>query len=304
MANKPNFLIAGMAKCGTTSLAAYLQQHPEVFISDHKEPRFFTSAAGKFPEGGPKDHLVKDWYVKDWESYLELFADAQHKAIGEASADTLYFYKETIPLIKEHLGDPKIIIILRNPVKRAFSAYTHLVRDQREPLSFESAVDAEPNRIANNWELIYHYKAVSTYYECVKAFLQAFSQVKVVFTHELSKQPQKTMHEIFEFLEVHTNLDVNTNMEYNVSGMPKNQLLHNSLQSETWLRKAVRPIARAIFPSQEARSSAVAWLSRKNIDKMSIGPVIEEELYEYFKPDVEQLEGLLKVDLSSWKKSS
>lgn len=302
MSRKPDFLIAGMAKCGTTSLAAYLQQHPEVFITEHKEPRFITSACGKFPEGGPKDHLVKDWYVKDWDEYLSLFENATETVAGEASADTLYFYKDTIPVIKKYLGDPQIILILRNPVKRAFSAYTHLVRDQREALSFESAVDAEPNRIKDNWELIYHYKSVSMYYDCVKAFMDNFTNVKVVINEDLRKKPRETMHELFRFLGVSDNLDINTNQDHNVSGMPKSQVIHNSLQSETWLRKAVRPLARLIFPTEELRSSAVAWLSAKNIDRMTIPPVMEDELYAYFREDVEKMEGLLGRELKSWKR--
>ncbi len=60
----PNFLIAGMAKCGTSSLAQYLQQHPEVFISKQKEPRYFSSQCMPFPINGPKGDKLEDWYVK------------------------------------------------------------------------------------------------------------------------------------------------------------------------------------------------------------------------------------------------
>ena len=56
--------------------------------------------------------------------------------MGEASPDTMYFYKDTVPKIKETLGDIPIIIMLRNPVERAFSVYMYLRRDSREKLSF------------------------------------------------------------------------------------------------------------------------------------------------------------------------
>ena len=75
----------------------------------------------------------------------------------QASADTLYYYKSTVPFIKDFLGEPKILIILRNPVKRAFSAYKHLVRDGREHLTFEEGLIEEPDRISKNYELIYFY---------------------------------------------------------------------------------------------------------------------------------------------------
>ena len=144
----PNFLLVGAAKCGTSSLHKYLDQHPEIFMSKHKEPRFISSQATPFPLNGPGDHKVEAWYVKNYDDYEKLFEGAgEYPAVGESSADTLYFYKGTIPVIKKYLGDPKIVIMLRNPVKRAFSAYQHLVRDLREDLSFEEGLEREPERI-------------------------------------------------------------------------------------------------------------------------------------------------------------
>ena len=57
-----------------------------------------------------------------------------------------------------------------------------------------------------------------------------------------------------------------------------------------------------IFPTEELRTSAVAWLSAKNIDRMTIPPVMEDELYAYFREDVEKMEGLLGRELKSWKR--
>ncbi len=109
--------------------------------------------------------------LKSFEAYKALFEGVTENAIGEASADTIYFHKCTIPIIKEKLGDPKIIIILRNPAKRAFSAYQHLVRDERESGSFQEALSKEAYYIENNYELIHHFRAVSHYYEHVQALL-------------------------------------------------------------------------------------------------------------------------------------
>lgn len=114
----PNLLLVGAAKCGTSSLHKYLDQHTGIFMSKVKEPRFISSQVTPFPLNGPGDHKVEAWYVKNYEDYLKLFEEAGDKqAVGESSADTLYFYKGTIPVIKQYLGDPKIIIMLRNPVK-------------------------------------------------------------------------------------------------------------------------------------------------------------------------------------------
>lgn len=302
MTVKPNFLIVGMAKCGTSSLAQYLQQHPDVFITKHKEPRYFSSQCMQFPMGGPKDKQVESWYVKDWDQYLKMFESASGEAIGEASADTLYFHSCTIPLIKEKLGNPKIIIILRNPVKRAFSAYQHLIRDERESGSFEEALEKETERIQDNYELIYHYKKVSQYYEPVKAFMESFNKVKVILNEDLQHDTDNCLKDVFQFLEVDLEQKIEYDLRFNVSGKPKNRILHESLQSETKIRKMVRPFARLVFPTEEKRKRMVTWLSGKNMNRLRLQDETAKELYTFFQEDTEKLKALLGKDLSQWEK--
>src|SRR5690606_32883708 len=116
------------------------------------------------------------------------------------------------------------------PVKRAFSAYQHLVRDGRESLSFEEALKAEPDRIRDNWELIYHYRSVSKYYVPVKNFTENFSRVKVILSDQLEKNTEATLRDVFEFLEVDPTYKIDdTKTKYNVSGKPKSRWLHSVL---------------------------------------------------------------------------
>ena len=298
----PNFLIVGAAKCGTSSLHKYLDQHPEIFMSKVKEPRFISSQVTPFPLNGPGDHKVEAWYVKNFEDYSNLFADADgYPVVGESSADTLYFHKGTIPVIKKYLGDPKIVIMLRNPVKRAFSAYQHMVRDLREDLSFEDGLLEEPNRIKNNWELIYHYKAASLYYDSVKAFLENFSSVKIILTEEQEKRPQQVLRDIFRFLGVDPNCDVNTEIRYNMSGKPKSQWLHQFFFEGNIARKIAQPIARTLF-SHETRMRIAQKIQEKNLTRLTINPETKKELHRYFEEDIQKLEKLLNRDLSLWRK--
>ena len=294
----PNFLIVGMAKCGTSSLSKYLQQHPEVFISRQKEPRFITSQFMDFPLNGPKDDQVEAWYVKNYEQYAQLFKDATQKAIGEASADTLYFHQGSIPVIKQYFGDPKIIIILRNPVNRAFSAYQHLVRDQREPLSFEEALAREPERIKNNWELIYHYQAVSHYTEPVRAFKENFSQVKVIFNEDLQRTPNAVLQEVLQFLGVDDSFNFDDSLRHNVSGKPRNQLLHQILWSENAIRAAVRPLVKLVLPTKAMRQKLHSKIMANNLERQHIDENTRQKLKTLFTPDVRALEKLLDCDLS------
>lgn len=297
----PNFLIVGAAKSGTSSLHKYLSQHPQIFMSELKEPRFFSSHVTPFPLNGPKDDQVESRYVKSYDDYVKLFEGAEgYKAVGESSADTLYFFKGTIPVIKRYLGNPKIIISLRNPVKRAFSAYQHMVRDLREDLSFEDGLKEEPNRIRNNWELIYHYTAASMYYESVKAFMDNFTDVKVVFCEDQEKRPRYVLRELFRFLEVDADVDVNTDIRYNISGKPKSQWLHQFLFEENMARRLAQPIVRTLF-SFETRVRIAQKIYETNLTRLSMKPETRARLQAVFEDDVRKLEKLINRDLSFWR---
>src|SRR5260370_35932481 len=132
----PNFLILGAAKSGTDALCNYLGQHPQVFMCPNKEPNFFVAEGQTdIPYRGPGDHEVLerwDMWVSTLERYQALFADvADERAVGDGT--TWYLYHERAPeRIHHHVPDAKLIAILRNPVDRAYSAYTMLLRDRRE----------------------------------------------------------------------------------------------------------------------------------------------------------------------------
>lgn len=296
----PNFLIVGQAKCGTSSLSEYLRQHPEVFLSHKKEPRFLSSQHMNRPLGGPFDAKVEEWYVKDFKSYAALFQQANAPAIGEASADTLYFYEHTISTIKKYLGDPKILIILRDPVKRAFSAWQHLMRDGRESFPFAQALGLEESRKQNNWELIYHYTSASYYHDAVKAFIGSFSQVKVLLCEELARQPEQVMREVFSFLGVDPSIEVNTGVQYNMSGIPRNRLMHEVLTQEHPVRKIARIFTRTLL-THEQRESLTIKLKQQNLVRQQLPQKQAHQLRKLFLADIEKLEALLQRDLSEWK---
>jgi len=298
----PNFLILGPPKTGTTSLYFYVRQHPQIFMSRKKEPRFISSQVTPFPLNGPRDHRVEAWYVKRYQDYEKLFHDAEgYPAVGESSADTLYFYKDTIPVIKHYLGNPKIIIMLRHPVKRAFSAYQHLVRDQREHLSFEEGLREEPERIRKNWELIYHYTAGSLYYESVKAFLDNFDKVKVILTEDQDTRPQQTVRDVFRFLGVDPDVEVNTDLRFNISGKPKSQWVHEFFFEGNMARRLAQPIVRKLL-KPETRLRIAQKIQEKNLTRLAINPETRERLQRYFEDDIRKLETLLNRDLSRWRR--
>ncbi|MBO8151777.1 MAG: sulfotransferase [Candidatus Marinimicrobia bacterium] len=134
MGRLADFLIVGAAKSGTTSLHYYLGQHPYIEMSKPKELKFLSWYAGIRGFNGPGDKkCTESRVVKSYDDYLNIFsAESKDVLCGESSTDNLYFHIEVILLIKKIIGEPKIIIILRNPVDRAFSAYTPCKRGKRE----------------------------------------------------------------------------------------------------------------------------------------------------------------------------
>ena len=139
--NLPNLLIVGAAKSGTTSLHNYLNQHPDIYMSEHKEPHFLINS----DIGVKRVHKA----VIELNDYKEMFmTDDSYKYKGESSVMYLAFPEICIKNIKRFLmKDIKVIIMLRNPVERAFAGYLHNLRyNPSEILSFEDAIDQSEAR--------------------------------------------------------------------------------------------------------------------------------------------------------------
>src|SRR6187402_2994451 len=180
MMHMPDFLIVGAARSGTTTLHSYLRQHPGIFLPDIKEPSFFVFE-------GDQQKYVKGKFafaVRDIDSYEKLFRQARPaQKTGEISTPYLYLYERTIASIEKYFktyNEIKIVILLRNPVDRAFSQYCWRVRDGREPLSFEAAIKSEPERMKENYSFDYFYLDRGFYFKQVKAYLENFKHVKVI----------------------------------------------------------------------------------------------------------------------------
>jgi len=296
----PNFLIVGAAKCGTSSLHNYLNQHPDVFMPSYneqgmkaKEPRFLI-----------KD-LVKDRLhngVWDLESYQALFNNVvNEKAIGESTVLYLYYYNEAIKNIKKYLGDDvKIIIMLRNPVDRAFSAYTHVSRSLKEPLSFEEALEVEENRLENDITLtpMVMYKDMGLYHNMVSAYIENFKNVHVVMHEDFLQNTKAVVKLTLAFLGILRSVELDTDSKYNVGGKSwRFSFLKQFFMKDNVIKKELR----VIFP-KTLRKRFRVFLEYFLKEKVKpIKPGTKKELISFFRSDVEKLEKLFNIDLKNWK---
>ena len=299
--NKVNLFIVGAAKSATTSIYYYLSNHPEVFFPKLKEPRFFSSKYYSFPHKGNKDIEFTDRFIiRTLQDYENLYIGHKgEKIIGDASVDYLYIY-QTAKDIHEYNPQSKIIIILRDPVQRAFSQYSHFVLDNRELETFEKALKLEEERIAMGYEFGWHYRKVGLYFEQVNEFIKTFEREKILilFFDDIEKDTRQTLEKICQFLDLDFSLIQNVKlMKHNTSGKSKSKLLNKLLFKHFGLKNFIKKI----FPYGKL-VYLKTLLNSLNTDKsFSNQELAISQLKKYFHEDIIKLEKLLNKDLSGWR---
>ena len=170
----PNFFIIGAAKAGTTTLYDLIIQHPDIFLSSIKEPQFFCSEK-LFSMGF--EHYI-DTHFKNSEGF---------SARGEATPHYL-FYEKAARRISEIIpkSNQRFIVLLRDPVKRAYSHYWNMVAEGLESYNFEDAIAEEEYRSNNsefddNCSLRYRYVSGSRYAGQIKKYFKYFKSDQFLF---------------------------------------------------------------------------------------------------------------------------
>jgi hypothetical protein len=301
MKNKlPNFLIVGAAKCGTSSLHNYLSQHPNIFMPSFNEEGINV----KEPQFLVKDRVKNRLHfgVWTWKEYQSLFNQVkQQKAIGEASVLYLFYYQDAINEIKNRLGnDIKIIIMLRNPIDRAYSAFQHVSRGLDEHQTFEYSLQIEKGRLTQDRNLtpMVMYKEMGMYYNMVKAYLESFKDVHIILYEDFSFSTSKVVKEVFQFLGVDENQKINSDIRYNVGGKEwSNNTLKKVFVTESKLKTVLRKIA-----PEKARKTIRDILTTPFITKVSMKKKTREDLIIYFREDIKKLATLINKDLTNWTK--
>ena len=293
---QPNFIIVGVARCGTTSLFHYLNQHPEIGMSKVKEPKYFSSLDLNLPQKGVGDVTVFSKVIANEMDYNKLFEGLEkYRAIGEGSSDYFYYHKTVIPQLKDKLGDVKIIVCLRNPVERAFSAYSNLLRDSREELSFSEGLKLEKERIDNNWDWMWHYKKGGLYAEALEHYQKEFTNVKVIFFSDLESNPQDVLNDTFSFLGVNTDVLIDVSTRYSHSGKPRSKMVSLLTSRKTPLIFRAREITLKLIPRKYLEKIASKLFKKDSIDSKAY-----LELKSFFKEDILKLQRLVNRDLKNW----
>ena len=247
---EPSFLIIGSQKCGTTSLYEYLIQHPNVIAASKKEIHFFSSNYDKGYE----------WY-KGHFSGTEDFRKKTDMITGEATP--YYILHPHSPVrIKKTLPDVKLIVILRDPVERAFSHYKHHVKLKVESLPFDEAIKAERERLDGEWDKMVQDESYNSYN------FQMFSYLKRgIYIDQLKRW--------FEFF-------------------PKEQFL--ILQSEGFFRDPAGIFAETLQFLGLPEYKLISYKKFNTSQYVSMPPNIREYLINYFMPYNKGLYEFLGLD--------
>jgi Sulfotransferase family len=300
----PNFLIIGAAKAGTNALYHYLRQHPQVYMSPWKEPKFFafeSEADLGFRAANGRDAPVNASVILDQAEYEELFDDASDGELARGEASTHYLYVEKSPgRIKALIPDAKLIAVLRNPVDRAFSSYQHLVRDDLEPLDFGAALDAEAQRIAEHYAYLYRYTDMGFYSEQLDRYEKTFpeNQLCVLLYDDLRSDPEGTCRRIFSFLGVDEDFVPDMSGEYNRSGVPKSRLMHRLINPSAPMKRRLWNVTPRF--ARERLLDAQTKIVNRNLQRQTMPEPERDRLRDVFREEVGRLETRLGRDLSHW----
>ncbi len=282
----------GAAKSATTSLYDILRQHSNVYLPSFKEPHFFDN-----PDNYDKGIA---WYSKTYFSR----ALKQNK-IGDFTPTYLFESKAAERIYKDLGPNTRFIIILRDPVERAYSHYLHSKRDQNETLSFFDALEKEKSRIQSSYldKLRFSYISQGLYYNMLKEYFKFFPKnnfLIISFEDEFVKKTKETIDNIFDFLDVKKqNLDIN--IISNKASQTRYLWLKRIMKKKGWWRSAIK----FALPSLKVRQIIRNKIHRANLRAYTpkrLSDYDKKIIFDrYFMDDVNSLEIMLKRKMN-WNK--
>jgi hypothetical protein len=286
----PNFFIVGAQKAGTTSLYFYLKEIPQVYMCPLKEPFYFASNAVK---SNASD------VIRDKKEYLKLFENARgYTAVGEATP--IYLWDPDAPrLIHQTVPHARIIIILRDPIERAYSNYLMKMKYSGMKSSFYDELMRDYNSQEKLFGRSQLYVEFGMYYEQVKRYFDTFGrkQVKVIIFEEFIRHPEQTVNEVLAFLGVNYTV-TKIREQYNPYSVPRSPLAVWVFAFFRWLRaRNIKFYKLLTLLPDSMVESLPENLFFKRVQKPKIDPKAAKFLQEIYNDEVIRLESLLGQSL-------
>jgi hypothetical protein len=289
---KPNFFILGAPKCGTTSLAAWLAEHPYIFISPMKEPNFFNKSAEKYIS------LTQNDYER-----LFLKAQRHHIRVGEATTNYLRS-KEAVPNILNYVdnsSEVKFIVAIRNPVDMAISLHGQRLREGREVVNdFATAWRLQKSRaegeflppLSDAGSLMYG--SICRLGEQIERLFRFVNQeqVHIIVLDDVIDNPRSEYEQVLDFLE----LPNDERQEFPV----RNEARSIPLWAANLQRRFIWVKGRLGIHQEFGVFRRINNILFNSLGKDPVAKEVINELQEYFKNDVYLLSNILDRDFSYW----
>jgi hypothetical protein len=298
----PDFFIAGAPKAGTTALHRALSRHPALFLSSVKEPKFFLSP-GVRPrrQTGPGDaHSAREWIWR--QSRYEALFDGAPSGAQRGESTPFYLYDRAAPArIARAVPRARIVVVLRDPVDRAYSNWMHLWSDGLEPIAdFEAACAAEDERIGAGFAPFWHYRRLGCYGEQLERLFGVFPKEQVCIIHyrDLVHRPQQTLDIICGFLGVEPGLDLavpHENTRRLTRPGPGTSVLAGVMRAGAALGAHAPP------QFWRAASRPLLWaLHRDGIPRPELAVAARRRLLAFYADDIIRLERVTDDSYSDW----
>lgn len=300
--SSPDFIIAGVPKSGSSSLAFYLRQHPQIYFSMLKEPNYFRTDDLKFlfrdlkrRQPASTRHIAErtpEWY----QSHFAAALPGQLR--GEASVGYFRGGRDTALRINAALPSVKLLFILRQPADRAYSNYLHQRRANFETLPFTKALAIESQRLAVPMHGFWGYRHDGYYHDKLQAYYEVFGRERIkILLHDDWSDPAAFMREIFTYIGVDPDVPINTSKRYNQGRVPLVAPLNRRLEPATSL--ALQNCIPA--PVWAFMRKALNRLRRENLRAAPpLDPAVRRALTEDYREDILKTQTLIGRDLSAW----
>jgi hypothetical protein len=294
---RPDFFIVGAPKCGTTALAAWLGQHPKVFMPAHKEPYFFG------------DDLTHRHGRPTRTEYEEIFAPAgPGRLTGDASTWSLWSTSAAAE-IRAARPEARIFIMLRNPVDMMYSLHAEMVWEAEEDvLDFGTAVDLDADR-AHGRSLpqgvgrpeTVRYRSAAEFPPQVARYLKVFppEQIHVIVFDDLMADADSVYRGAVEFLGLEPDPRVTVDRR-NANKILRSRTFQRFMLAPPWPISRTMPTFRRVALLHRARAWLLAANSREQ-PRSPLDPALRRRLSLELRPSVERLEVMIGRDLSRWK---
>jgi hypothetical protein len=297
----PDFFIAGVPKAGTTALHSALARHPALYMSPVKEPKFFLTDGPPPAEGGPGDAKTYREHIWKRADYEALFDHAPAGALKGESTPFYLYNRDAQRRIKALIPDARLIIVLRDPIERAHSNWTHLWSAGLDPIAdFVQACDREATRAAAGWAEFWRYVDLGTYGKQLEHLYSLFPREHVlVFRYRsLITDPAHSLDQVCTFLGVQASVLTELPRE-NVTAHPHPS---RKYQAVATARRASAAIS-ALLPGHLGAGLNDRLEHMLQQDAAPRRPLTWEQrqaLIPAFEADIRLLESVTGEDFSDW----